>query len=777
MKPLLLQRRHLSDMKRHHMGKWRHHMAKRQHHRAKWRHHMAQMRHLMPKLPHLQNQTRPGGSPSRPTARTPGTPPPPLPFVVSRAESQIAHYREMARVRRELAAKTDHCPPPHRRGVVASSAHLPPRRGGDADCLLQPSLYPNHKHAAPAPLVYPTLRSHYHCLTTYPPLQSWIPDLTAEGIEPNPGPEHTPNQAEDPQILDSPMALDSPPPLSFQDSASAWQPDPAMRFGPTLQQLPSGKWFERTFLPSPEILGITQDAQQAAIDTLFSGDGLENRHIPSAVQTYHLFNQNQLGVQQLRGKHTLLFFPKPLPFTDSQHVFSFRSWCFLAKDALAIPPGSDVPTKVSIVFPARQNSPTPSVVPILDRRFELDVLRRFLRKILVLPDVPWDERDTTGEVSHSREHRMMPLLLYCFSNAPTHQQVIRPQVLWMPSPDPELRPPPGAFATHVLLNCHTAHALTGPTGHPLSAIRLVMLLNQFDPSESTTQFRAASECLRYPAEPLPQMQKSSPEGVAIAHYHVPPQILFHLEEDRDSLKLGGIEWIALPASQDGLFVVNHVPRRRPDGKQVFKASALEVRDGVLAASSISDLLEFAIILNRWEVLIRPRDGVQVPLLSAALLNLDNYSLLDATTLTRIFPENKLHTCTDPDIFVFYPLHLLSQYVLSVVASISPIHGHQDSGKAGSVLVRFQYPGVAPLLYGLRMNTGTGPISFTCGDSTRDASWEQRAGLPPAAPLAARQGMFPPPPAAAQLNAVNLLALSDDTPAGNGPRGSAASSPR
>jgi hypothetical protein len=346
----------------------------------------------------------------------------------------------------------------------------------------------------------------------------------------------------------------------------------------------------------------------------------------------------------------------------------------------------------------------------------------------------------------------------------------------MPSPDAPLLPPPDMYASHVLINVQADHALTGPAGPQLSAIRLVMMLNLIDPSESTSQFRAASECLRYPAEPLPQMQKSSPEGIAIAHYHVPPPILLCLEEDRDSLKLGGVDWIVLPDSQEGLFVVNHVPRRRPDGKRAFKASALEVRDGLLAAPSISSLLEFAIILNRWEVLIRPRDGVHAPLLSAALLNLDNYSLFDATTLTRIFPQQKMSVCSDPEILVFYPLHLLPQYVLSVVASISPILGHQDTGKAGSLLVRLQYPGVAPLLYGLRLGTNAGPISLTCGDSAQDAIWETQAGLPPAAHLSARQGMFPPPPSAALLNAENLQALASSTSPGNGMRGSPGDSP-
>ena len=323
------------------------------------------------------------------------------------------------------------------------------------------------------------------------------------------------------------------------------------------------------------------------MNLLFSGDGLPNPRVPSNCQFFHLFNQHRLQMDALVGKHSLLVFPRPLPFVDKAPVFSFRSWCLLAKTALTH--RSAVPTKISILFPARHNSPTPSLIPLLDRRYDLDPMRRFLFSTVVLPDIPWDIRDASGAVDHCRDHRQMPLLLFCFCSAPTNGPFSTPRTHWhtIPEQDTELGcPPPETLATHVVLNCHVTLALPGDSRHALSAIRILMLLNQFDPAETTSNFRGSS-LLRYPSEPLPLLQKSAPDGVVVAHYHVPPHLLQYLDEDRCLLKASGIEWESLVEPHSGLFIVNHMPRKRPDGKKAYKAQSLQVRDGILAAPSVN----------------------------------------------------------------------------------------------------------------------------------------------------------------------------------------------
>ena len=246
--------------------------------------------------------------------------------------------------------------------------------------------------------------------------------------------------------------------------------------------------------------------------------------------------------------------------------------------------------------------------------------------------------------------------------------------------------------------------------------------------------------------------------MVVAHYHVPPHLLQYLDEDRCLLKASGIEWESLVEPHSGLFIVNHMPRKRPDGKKAYKAQSLEVRDSILAAPSVSQLLDYILILNRWDVLVRPKEGIVLPILASALQNLDHYAIFDASRFDRISPSQGVDQVADPNILVFFPLHLLSSYILQVVASISPVQTHQDLGRPGCLLVRFQQQGVAQLLYGLRLGTQSGPITLSCGDGSQDKVFEQQAGLSPMAPLSCRQALFPELPPVAALSQANILAL-------------------
>ena len=597
----------------------------------------------------------------------------------------------------------------------------------------------------------------------------WIPDLTAEGIEPNPGP--TPEIME----VDEPLQLANPPTMKdiedtpFQKCAELWKADPQDKFGPQLRQLDNGLWCQRIEMASPELIECVTSTQGRPIDILFPGDGLPNPYVPERCDSFHLFNQNAIQPTMLAGKHTLLFFPRPLPFEDRCPVFSFKSWCALCKETLHRT-SSMGPTLLSIVFQSRHQSPTPTVLPLLDRRFELDGLRKFLHQVVILPDVTIGERSADGSVGISRNCGPMPFMLYAYSNSIGRGSPVSTVVKWRPPSAPDdlesnLHLPPDARATHVLMNC-VSMPQTGAPAPALSAIRIVMALNQMDPSETTTQFRAAP-MLRYPAEPLPHIQRSTPDNVVIAHYHVPPNIVQFLDEDRESLHLGGIDWVALPEKLEGFFVVNHMPQRRKDTPRPFKCQALEVRDGILAAPSVSNLLEWVMILNRWDVLIKPRFGVEPSMLSGSLQNLDNYTLLDANQMSRVVPQPGLRCVEPPNILVFYPLHMVSSYVLSVVASIAAVESHQDSGKPGVLAIRFQSAHTASLLYGLRLSSTTGAVAFSCGLGAKDAEWETSMGLPPNASLAERKSQIIPLSEAPRLSVANLFSSQLETGSKNG----------
>ena len=75
---------------------------------------------------------------------------------------------------------------------------------------------------------------------------------------------------------------------------------------------------------------------------------------------------------------------------------------------------------------------------------------------------------------------------------------------------------------------------------------------------------------------------------------------------------------------EGFYLLNHTPQRRPDGKRTYKAQAAEIRATVLACPGVHELLESLLILNRWDVIVRLKDGVVAELLAQALENLDNF---------------------------------------------------------------------------------------------------------------------------------------------------------
>jgi hypothetical protein len=221
----------------------------------------------------------------------------------------------------------------------------------------------------------------------------------------------------------------------------------------------------------------------------------------------------------------------------------------------------------------------------------------------------------------------------------------------------------------------------------------------------------------------------------------------------------GIEWGPLPISLVGHYIVNHVPQGRAEGRRPYKSHAQEVRDGLLTSSSIADLLDSILILNRWDVLVLLRPSTDPEILASALSNLDNYILVDASTTSRVFPSTSTRTYDPPYALIQFPLHLLASFVLSSVSAITPILSHQEV-KPGSLLVCLQDPHAARPLYGLRLYSPQGSILITSGDGSLDSRHEAQLNLPPNAPLDIRRHLLssPPPPI---LSTANLLAASSD----------------
>ena len=171
----------------------------------------------------------------------------------------------------------------------------------------------------------------------------------------------------------------------------------------------------------------------------------------------------------------------------------------------------------------------------------------------------------------------------------------------------------------------------------MSAMRLLVGLNQMSPDETSTQFKASSD-VRYGATNLPFLQSSSPDATQVAHYFVPVPILAQLEEDAEMLKMSDIQFMVLPdQGTEGLVLLSHFPRRNGSQGRKYKAQADEVLNSVLSAPSISSSFDHLIILNSWDVIGRVHDGTSLPILAQALANLDDIYLVDAQHMTRVRP--------------------------------------------------------------------------------------------------------------------------------------------
>jgi hypothetical protein len=98
-------------------------------------------------------------------------------------------------------------------------------------------------------------------------------------------------------------------------------------------------------------------------------------------------------------------------------------------------------------------------------------------------------------------------------------------------------------------------------------------------------------------------------------------------------------------------------------------------------------------------------------------------------------------------------------VLQVVTRLCPVVSHQEVAQSGQLLVNFAQNEMAQVLYGLRITTPTGAITFTSGSGDRDAMWEGSMNLTPHAPWSAREALLPSlPTASARLCLANLQSL-------------------
>jgi hypothetical protein len=573
----------------------------------------------------------------------------------------------------------------------------------------------------------------------------WIHDVTKDGdVESNPGPEQ--NMHMDPE---------APPSISSQASFQSIAPkfsQPSDAYSPRTLLLPTGQWFEQRPLPPSSLFSVADEVLQCPVELFSSGDGLPCPTLPENMRIFDLSTQHLLDAPTMAGKHTFIFLPRPLPFSDTPAAFSLRSWTSLIKAAMLMQ--SPSPTLATLVIQSRFDSPSPTTLPILDRRFELDPIRRFLLAIRIFPDFRLLHRDTQeGNILHDRLPTAFPLMMFLYSSSTSFSSNVSCEVWLDPSLESHEALHEDETAVQVILNAACVRAPDGMHQH-FTGLQLLKILNGMEADEASTNLRHSS-CLKFPPDFVPNVQRASPSDHTIAHYHVPPYVVQHLMDDKAALQEVGIEWAVMNEPLTGSFIVNHLPRTFGGKGKATKHQSPEVRDSLLAIPSIAQLLESVILISKWDVWIRPYPGVAIDLLAAQVHNLDNLCITDAAQLLKVHGPKGAPTVSPPSVLASFSARLLPTTVLAHLSRLLPIASHQQTHRPGLLLLRMAVPEVASLVYGVVLPSPHGSITLTSGTDVEDTRWETSLGLGRGASWDERAPLLhmaavPPPLSAASL---------------------------
>lgn len=519
------------------------------------------------------------------------------------------------------------------------------------------------------------------------------------------------------------------------------------------------------FFASQSLLDMVRRSQGRDVDVHIFGDGRRDETLPPGVRVYEVRDHPTLNPSCLQGHHSLFLFPRFIPFQDALPQYCLRSWCALIGNALQSADGS---TLVTVVLEARFHTPHLPSLPMLDRRFELDKLRKFLVKVVVMPDVILNERCPESQrVVACRQPPQHPLLLFAYRGGASFATIPPHDVWYVPRPmgEMDLVPPEDARAFHVLCNYETPEE--PEIHHPVTALRFLMAMNALSPDETSTQFKLATT-LKFPASILPIVQRASPDGVSIAHMYIGADWIGRMEEERESLHDLGFSWCILGDGNDRV-LLNHLPRRRGGGPGGRKHPSPQVRDAILSAPHVAALFQELILFSRWDVLGLLKDGVTHSRVACVLEQLDDIVVQDSSQFLRVWGRDSGKHVEPPELIVHFPPALLQDYVISVLARVVPLQNVSPLALPGQALVCVENLQAAPFLYGCVIPcVGCGPILLTSGSAAKDAEWENSVGLPARATVQDRQLAIAQiaQPAAPRLTGANLLGLAGSPP-GNG----------
>ena len=198
-------------------------------------------------------------------------------------------------------------------------------------------------------------------------------------------------------------------------------------------------------------------------------------------------------------------------------------------------------------------------------------------------------------------------------------------------------------------------------------------------------------------------------------------------------------------------IITHQPPYRKDAPRRSKMPANEIRTAIEMNPHLSKKLEFAVFLNKYDLLVMVKEDILLQPTIQEIEELGDMLVISVVTQQRIHARDVVRSVEPPHALVHFSPAFSLPDVLKSVATFGPFHSDQLFQQAGLLLIRYQANESAYAAYGATL---PGPVFVTSGTYELDLvdSISQRLDI-------LRLSTLPQP----ALNESNLAALSPMSP--------------
>ena len=366
-----------------------------------------------------------------------------------------------------------------------------------------------------------------------------------------------------------------------------------------------------------------------------------------------------------------------------------------------------------------------------------------------MPDSLLKTSGPSGAVQHQGHH----LLVYVLRSGTEQRQQLGAPVL-IPEERPanhrafHIVPTREHLTTHVVVTGPATQRAMNGKDYPMTASKWILYLNGIGVEEESSVLASSSMVYARDFRPWVQPTNQCPDGVSIAHFRLPSNILATLQEDFASMDVetrSQFELMTLrPEEMDNLYLVSHFARRT-DANPAPKQQSTQILNSIRTCPGTEQYLVKAIQWNRYDVLIQVRPEIPAEKVAQDLRNWEAYTVRSMSNLTIIRPSTNRVTLNPPFVHVKFPPALSFPFIIEALQSHLDIISWQVGPQAGEATLELSSMEQAAIVYGCQIPCAEyGMTALTCGDAMKDQEWMHRAGLSLEDDLLARLASLKPP---------------------------------